>query len=97
MATSGGNRAAAVQRGDEHFLDTLRRAKGLRGHIRRMSDEADRARMRVTKAIRRAIERITVADPALGRAFDTHIRTGYVCRYATDPLQPITWTCRVTA
>ena len=53
--------------------------------------------MRVSKAIQRAIGRIDAADPVLGRALATRIRTGYVCRYETDPGQPIDWTVRVVA
>lgn len=59
-----------------------------------MTDESERCRMRVSKAIRRAVERVRDADPVLGRMLESRIRTGYVCRYVSDPGQPITWTVR---
>jgi hypothetical protein len=50
--------------------------------------------MRVSKAIHRAIRRVSEADPALGRILDSTIRSGYVCRYDADPGNPIIWTVR---
>jgi hypothetical protein len=48
----------------------------------------------VSKAVRRAIAKVTEADPVLGHALHTRIRTGYVCRYVGDPGRPIEWTVR---
>jgi tetratricopeptide (TPR) repeat protein len=79
------------------LLDRLRRDSGLGGRSRRLSDDAERCRMRVSKAIQRAISRIEQADSVLGRALATRIRTGYVCRYESDPGQPIAWTVHVAA
>lgn len=79
------------------LLDRLRRDTGLGGRARRLTDDAERCRMRVSKAIQRAISRVEAADRVLGRALATRIRTGHVCRYETDPGQPIDWTVRVAA
>ena len=79
------------------LVEQLRRDTGIGGRARRLSDESERCRMRVSKAIQRAIGRIEAADPVLGRALATRIRTGYVCRYETDPGQPIDWIVRVAA
>ena len=92
--TERGRRAAEERAA---LLDRLRRDSGLGGRSRRLSDESERCRTRVSKAIQRAIVRIGAADPVLGRALATRIRTGYVCRYETDPGQPIEWIVRVAA
>ncbi len=76
------------------ILDSLRRDTGLGGRSRRMPDEAERARMRVSRAIHRAIDQVSGTDPVLGRILATGIRTGYLCRYVTDPGRPIVWTVR---
>ena len=60
------------------LVEQLRRDTGIGGRARRLSDESERCRMRVSKAIQRAIGRIEAADPVLGRALATRIRTGYV-------------------
>lgn len=92
--------AARAQRAAEErgfLLDCLRRDTGLAGRARRVSDDTERCRMRVSKAIRRAIGRVREADEVLGRALESRIRTGHVCRYDTDPGQPIDWTVRTLA
>ena len=89
------SRRAAAER--TALLERLRLDAGLGGRARRLSDEGERCRIRVSKAIQRAITRIERADPVLGRALATRIRTGYVCRYESDPGQPIRWTVRLAA
>jgi tetratricopeptide (TPR) repeat protein len=83
-------RRAADER--QAIVDALRQATGLGGRPRRMSDDVDRARMRVSKAIHRAIQRIADADPVIGHTLENRVRTGHVCRYVTDPGAPIEWT-----
>ena len=51
----------------------------------------ERARLSVTRAIRRAQARIAACHPALGRHFDTTIRTGTYCSYTPDSRLPISW------
>jgi hypothetical protein len=85
-------RRAAEER--QFLVDHLRKATGLGGRTRHVSDDAERCRMRVSKAIHRAIRRVGEADPTLGRILDSTIRSGYVCRYAADPGSPIIWTIR---
>jgi tetratricopeptide (TPR) repeat protein len=72
-------------------LDALRQATGRGGRTRAFSDDAERCRMRVTKAIRRSLARISAADATLGRSLGASVRTGFVCRYETDPMLPIAW------
>jgi len=51
----------------------------------------ERARLSVTRAIRRAQARIAACHPTLGRHFDTTIRTGTYCAYVPDSRVPISW------
>jgi hypothetical protein len=89
-------RLAALERELDRadLIDALRRDTGLGGRPRRMTDAAERSRMRVSKAIRRALQRLSAVDPVLGRAVEARIRTGHFCRYVTNPDQPIGWTVR---
>jgi hypothetical protein len=56
-------------------------ATGLGGRTRAFADNGERARVAVGKAIRRAITRITEADPALGEHLRTTVHTGTRCSY----------------
>jgi hypothetical protein len=67
------------------LLDELARATGLGGRDRCFADEAERARVSVHKAIRRAIDRIGDADPAIGRLLGRRVRTGVRCVYRLAP------------
>jgi hypothetical protein len=51
----------------------------------------ERARLSVTRAIRRAQARIAVCHPGLGRHLDTTIHTGTYCSYVPDSRVPIAW------
>ena len=59
----------------------LKRAAGLAGRSRGFSDEAERARVNVTRTIRQALDRILVADPEAGRHLLASVRTGIRCVY----------------
>jgi tetratricopeptide (TPR) repeat protein len=76
-ATAGGQleaeRAALVAQ--------LKRAAGLAGRPRGFSDEAERARVNVTRTIRQALDRILAADPEAGRHLLASVRTGIRCAY----------------
>jgi tetratricopeptide (TPR) repeat protein len=69
----------------------LARAVGLGGRDRRVGSNAERARASVTLAIRRAVERIRGAHPALGTHLTRTIRTGTFCVYLPDPRVPVDW------
>jgi tetratricopeptide (TPR) repeat protein len=62
----------------------LKRAAGLAGRSRGFSDEAERARVNVTRTIRQALDRILVADPQAGRHLLGSVRTGVRCVYQPD-------------
>jgi hypothetical protein len=59
----------------------LKRATGLAGRRRGFSDEAERARVNVTRTIRQALNRILAADPEAGRHLLASVHTGTRCSY----------------
>jgi tetratricopeptide (TPR) repeat protein len=65
----------------------LGRAAGLGGRVRSFADAPERARTAVRKAIKRAIDEISVASPALGEHLARRIETGSTCRYRLESFQ----------
>jgi hypothetical protein len=66
---------------------------GLGGRSRAFDDDAERARISVQKAIRRALAAVLEADAVLGRRLERSIVTGAHCAYLpagrhTDPVAP---------
>jgi hypothetical protein len=48
------------------------------------SDDAERARVNVTRTVRQALDRILSADPDTGRYLLGSVRTGIRCVYQPD-------------
>ena len=92
-ADRAGNRAAAERALTERqaLVGELRRATGLAGRPRRASADDERARVNVTRTIRAAIDRITLAAPVAGTHLQSSIRTGTLCRYQQAPGGPASW------
>ncbi len=67
----------------EFLLAELSGALGLSGRQRRFADEAERARVNVTRAIRSAIRKLESQAPRLAAHLDSAVTTGARCRY--DP------------
>lgn len=65
----------------EALTRELARATGLGGRLRRFADAPERARTAVRKALKRAIDDITAANPGVGRNLAGRIETGTVCCY----------------
>jgi hypothetical protein len=59
----------------------LASAAGLAGRTRSFPDDGERARVAAGKAIRRAVARITDADPVIGAHLRQAVRTGTRCSY----------------
>ncbi len=59
----------------------LVRATGLGGRARSFADAPERARTAVRKAIKRAIDEISLANPAVGQHLARRVETGAVCCY----------------
>jgi hypothetical protein len=80
-STADPRRAAAAERESEALLAELAGSVGIGGRSRRFVDNAERARVSVGKAIRRAIARVEEADPQLGRHLRETVHTGRLCSY----------------
>lgn len=73
--------------------ELARRVAGIApsGRRRPGSTPAERARLNVTRTIADAVRRIAAADAALGRHFESTIRTGTLCSYVPDPRHAVDW------
>lgn len=67
----------------EFLLAELSSALGIGGRQRRFTDEEERARVNVTRAIRSAIRKLEAQAPHLAAHLDAAVTTGKRCRY--DP------------
>ncbi|GII76592.1 hypothetical protein Sru01_15740 [Sphaerisporangium rufum] len=73
--------AAAVQAERDWLISELAAATGMGGRPRRFGGEDERARVSVGKAIRRALARVTEADPDIGEHLRATVHTGLYCCY----------------
>ena len=80
----------ALGPGEQEELDgltrELARASGLGGRIRSFADAPERARTSVQKAVKRALDEITAANPTVGRHLARRVETGAVCCYRPEPV-----------
>jgi hypothetical protein len=74
-------RAERLQLELDALMDELGRATGLGGRARTFAGPAERARTAVRKAIKRALDEIEAADPAIASTLRASIRTGHTCSY----------------
>jgi hypothetical protein len=84
-------RAARAREELDFIAHELSAAVGLGGRDRRVASAAERARVNVTRALRREIRRIADEDAGLGRELETTVRTGTFCAYEPDPRRPVAW------
>lgn len=77
-------RASLLRMERESLMVHLSSSLDRNGRVRHTSDHLERARMRVSKAIRRAIGRVSDVDDVIGRELVLSIRTGSTCVYVTD-------------
>jgi hypothetical protein len=77
-------RAAKIDEEIRIITCELARAIGLGGRDRKIGSPAERARLRVTNAIRWAISKISSQHPVLGRFLARNIKTGTFCSYVPD-------------
>ena len=73
------------------LTNELSRAVGLGGHDRKLSSDSERARIRVTNAVKATIKKIRREHPSLGRYLAGTIKTGTFCRFDPDPRFPDAW------
>jgi tetratricopeptide (TPR) repeat protein len=85
-------RVELAERDRDYLIAELKRATGLGGRDRTVSDDAERARMSVTRSIRYALARLAESSPDVAEHLRQHVCTGTFCHYERDPLQPVDWT-----
>ncbi|MDZ5620881.1 ATP-binding protein [Nocardioides sp. HM23] len=73
------------------LLEELSRAVGLSGRDRPQGATDERARVNVTRSIKRAIAAVGASAPELGAHLEVSVRTGRQCRYQPDPAVAVTW------
>lgn len=91
QAWSDPERAARAQEEMDLIASELSAAVGLGGRDRPLSSGAERARLRVTRAIHTAIRRMGEQDEELGYELGATVRTGSFCAYEPDPRRPVSW------
>lgn len=79
-------RAALARAELDRFVTELTRCTGFGGETRSFVDAAERARVSVQKAIKRALATITEADPKLGQELASRVITGMRCVYLASDL-----------
>jgi class 3 adenylate cyclase/tetratricopeptide (TPR) repeat protein len=84
-------RAATLEAERDELLTHVRAAVGLGGRRRRLPDASERARVNVTRAIKRAIDQVAQSAPVAGLHLSRSVRTGTFCRYDPDPSGPERW------
>uniref|UniRef100_UPI001C8133EA hypothetical protein n=1 Tax=Nocardioides stalactiti TaxID=2755356 RepID=UPI001C8133EA len=73
------------------LLEELGRAVGLAGRDRPQGATDERARVNVTRSVKRAITAVGALAPELGAHLEASVRTGRQCRYQPDPAVGLTW------
>jgi len=86
-------RAAQADAERDFLVRELSHAVGLGGRDRRAASASERARVAVTRAIRKAMGQIAQHHPQLGEHLDHAIRTGTSCSYVPPRTCP-GWTLR---
>jgi len=84
-------RAADGRAEHDVLVRELARAVGLGGRDRPGGSDAERARVRTTKALRHAIAGLARVDAELGRHLESTVRTGSFCSYTPTLAEPISW------
>jgi hypothetical protein len=90
-AEARGEAALAAERSGEQqwLVGELGRSLGL--DSRRPPPEVERARIAVTNALRRSVQRMARSAPQLAAHFDRALRTGRFCAYAPPPADAVDW------
>jgi pimeloyl-ACP methyl ester carboxylesterase/class 3 adenylate cyclase len=84
-------REAAARAEYDAIARELAAATGRGGRDRRIGSPAERARLNVTRAVKKATARIARHDQTLGEHLTECVHTGRVCVYRSDPTAAITW------
>jgi hypothetical protein len=84
-------RAARAQAEIDALLEQLAASIGLGGRDRHAASNVERARISISKAVKKTVERVAAHDPALGRHLGATVKTGIFCEYRPDPRTPVWW------
>ncbi len=84
-------RADKIEAEIEFLEREILRAVGLGNRDRRAGSTSERARLNVTRAIKAAVQRISLRDPALGSLLTQSLRTGTYCSYSPSPRDRVSW------
>jgi tetratricopeptide (TPR) repeat protein len=84
-------RVARIREEMEMLGGELARASGLGGRARKTGSDTERARLNVTRAVRKVVRKILDDCPLLGHHLDRSVKTGLFCGYEPDPAFPIDW------
>jgi hypothetical protein len=84
-------RTARLREEMDVLAGELARASGLGGRVRKAGSDAERARLNVTRALRKVVRKIQAECPVLGRHLDRSVQTGLFCAYEPDPTFPVEW------
>ncbi|MBW3557549.1 MAG: AAA family ATPase [Actinobacteria bacterium] len=90
-AANDGERATLARLELDALVEQLRRAVGLGGRDRPSGSGAERARVNVTRNIKRATAAIAEVAPALGAHLQHSVRTGRFCAYEPEPTAALDW------
>ena len=85
------DRAGKLEEETDYLTEELARAVGLGGRDRSMYSAAERARVRITNAIKAAEKKIFDQNAKLGRYLARTIRTGAFCSYMPDSDDESAW------
>ena len=89
------SRVEALELELDFVVRELKSAVGLGGRDRKPGSSEERARLSVSRAVKRALERLDEVDQNLAGHLRAAVRTGVYCVYQPDPLAEITWDVRV--
>ena len=84
-------RQARLREEMEVLAGELSRASGLGGRTRKAGSDAERARVNVSRAVRKVVRQIQAGCPILGRHLDRSVQTGLFCAYEPEPAFPVDW------
>jgi tetratricopeptide (TPR) repeat protein len=84
-------RAARLREEMEVLAGELSRATGLGGRARKAGSDAERARLNVTRAVRKVVRKIQADCPVLGLHLERSVQTGLFCAYQPDPTFVVDW------
>lgn len=84
-------RIELAQRDRDYLVAELSQAVGLHGRARMTGSTSERARTRVARSLRYALDRLAGEHPLAADHLRRAVRTGTYCCYAPDPVSPVRW------